>query len=75
MRIFYDVTSSNRHYIACFSCKQIYILLEKQVLTCISIFQTTGVEENEKRLSYHTQLNSVCFRQSWTKPLRPFQLI
>ena len=26
--------------------KYIYILLEKQVLTCISIFQTTGVEEN-----------------------------
>jgi hypothetical protein len=41
---------------------------------CISIFQTIW-RGRKLRLRYHAQLNSVYFRQSWTKPLRPFQPI
>jgi hypothetical protein len=45
-----------------------YILLEKQVSDYWS-----GRKLIE--LNYHALLNSVYFRQSWTKPLKPFQPI
>jgi hypothetical protein len=46
MRIIEDVSSSNRHYILLAFHANKYILLGKQVLMCISIFQTTAVEEH-----------------------------